>query len=607
MSLITDDVTVTAEFRKSYPLDFSLYDDNDQPVLPITEDATLQKLNIDISNISQHNILFAASTDRVAAANHHFELRFRPGTVSAPDKITIAQSGWSLANQTAPDGTTSLYFLNSAPQPFKPGDKLTFTLVNIGAAAGGGARGTRVELKSSQLTYQGDSTSIEGSRLQHLSIVNESGKKYIPLHVGFSSSNTVLNDGKSVNQLFVRIANLLKVGARPEEGRIALNPDKTSGSKFIVSFDVDDQGNTEWALCRHGEIGNDTDVKIISGHWNSRRTDNGQGVAPEWTLTPDTPFLEANESIEFMLAGLRSSSPSGQANLYVRYENIPGYWDGQFIVPVEKSPLVVQERSVGIGTLNSQSSLAVAGSVAIGADYAENNPAPANGLIVEGSVGIGTASPRSALDTGTGLMTGAALDYVNAQFHLSGGGTVTWRYNPDVSGGLLQWSQRFIAIAMGGGSTFSNGHINIKSSSDLLTNNVCVPAQRVTKQGVYLGDWEALYAIHEVGKDENQVTFAIHNYYPPNFTVPSNWILVAVVNGDDKTVKLGTGATVSPNSSASYGSSIPVGTIMMWHGSTAIIPGGWALCDGNNGRPNLSGLDQLLAFSQNNIHFVMKV
>jgi len=29
------------------------------------------------------------------------------------------------------------------------------------------------------------------------------------------------------------------------------------------------------------------------------------------------------------------------------------------------------------------------------------------------------------------------------------------------------------------------------------------------------------------------------------------------------------------------------GTIVLWHGSIATIPGGWALCDGSNGTPML--------------------
>jgi microcystin-dependent protein len=34
---------------------------------------------------------------------------------------------------------------------------------------------------------------------------------------------------------------------------------------------------------------------------------------------------------------------------------------------------------------------------------------------------------------------------------------------------------------------------------------------------------------------------------------------------------------------------IPVGGIIMWSGAVASVPAGWAICDGNNGTPNLSG------------------
>lgn len=41
---------------------------------------------------------------------------------------------------------------------------------------------------------------------------------------------------------------------------------------------------------------------------------------------------------------------------------------------------------------------------------------------------------------------------------------------------------------------------------------------------------------------------------------------------------------------ADNASNIPTGVIVMWSGSIASIPAGWALCDGQSGRPNLQGL-----------------
>jgi len=39
--------------------------------------------------------------------------------------------------------------------------------------------------------------------------------------------------------------------------------------------------------------------------------------------------------------------------------------------------------------------------------------------------------------------------------------------------------------------------------------------------------------------------------------------------------------------SAALGGGVPVGGIILWSGTIAAIPGNWALCDGNNGTPDL--------------------
>ena len=208
------------------------------------------------------------------------------------------------------------------------------------------------------------------------------------------------------------------------------------------------------------------------------------------------------------------------------------------------------------------------------------------GTMVAGKVGIGAPAPRTALDTGTGAMSGAANDYQKAQFALSGGGTVTW----DGPNGYLKWSKRFIAISMERTKTFSGGHINIALPSDPSLVTSWDGSTRVDKdKGILLKNWEALYAVHETGQDQTKITYQIVVYNHGTFHAPSNWLLVAVVNNDDRTVKLGTGATVAQNSSyaSQHGSSLPRGAIIMWSGKDA--PEGWALCDGNNGTPNLQG------------------
>jgi hypothetical protein len=153
-----------------------------------------------------------------------------------------------------------------------------------------------------------------------------------------------------------------------------------------------------------------------------------------------------------------------------------------------------------------------------------------------GNVGIGMNNPRSPLDTGKGVMSGAPNDYMKAQFTLSGGGNVTW------NAGRLGWSQRFIAISANRGTAHSAGHINItQPTANIPAEFVYDGAARsVTPAGVALTAWEALYAVHAVGAGENEVSFRIVRY-THSFDAPSNWILVGVVNADLNRVKLGTG------------------------------------------------------------------
>lgn len=239
------------------------------------------------------------------------------------------------------------------------------------------------------------------------------------------------------------------------------------------------------------------------------------------------------------------------------------------------------------GTLAVTGNSTLTGSLTVNNAVSLKGSATGVGLSVDanGNVGIGTtSSPRSALDTGTGVMTGAANDYQKAQFTMSGGGTVSW----GGIGGRLKWTARFIAISMERSTTFSVGHVNINQPSRNIPRAQVYDgvARSATADGIILNAWEALYAVHSIGGDQDAVSFKIVRYTDV-FIAPSNWILVAVVNEDDRTIKLGTGTILAANSSSTMGSPIPTGTIVMWSGAANAVPSGWALCNGQNGTPDL--------------------
>ena len=96
--------------------------------------------------------------------------------------------------------------------------------------------------------------------------------------------------------------------------------------------------------------------------------------------------------------------------------------------------------------------------------------------------------------------------------------------------------------------------------------------------------------------------------------VNSNFSEIYTALGDGTTINLGTKvvttsgdqivsgiktftSTVTTQQSFEGNGTIPIGGIIMWSGTIAAIPTGWALCDGTNGTPNL--LDRFIVGAGN--------
>lgn len=360
---INDNLTAIAAFNLAYPLDFNLYEgDNQESVIFVENDTKGEELVFDIKNNTEQAITLPAKSGAVSQNNYHFELRFRPDTLSPKSlqQLTLnPQSNWSMSSPvTQADGIVSLYFLTTNAT-LSANEVVTLTFQNVSASAAGGARTTRVEFLCPEFTYQGE-TLTHYYREKNLSVIDHRGKKNIPLHVSFVGSNRILNDGTTPNNLTLRIVNVLK------DKSIPLIPDSKGdqASKFIISFDVQEEGqNKDWAL------GTTSQVAGISIKYKRKEISNSgqQGESPEWViLFNDQPSIEPDQDIQVELSGIVSSLASGQTNLYIRYENIPGYWDGTFICTIEKSPILFDERGkVGMGITPGTEQLKVKGDTAI--------------------------------------------------------------------------------------------------------------------------------------------------------------------------------------------------------------------------------------------------
>ncbi|SFD86777.1 Chaperone of endosialidase [Chitinophaga sp. CF118] len=346
----------------SQPIDFDLYDEEDQQVLFITDDIAGQDLTFEITNTSDKPVSPKLLNGNASRLNYHFELVFRSATLyNVQPAITINDTRFDLfmdkenGNIKAnPDGTLSLFFYSKGSWTLRKGEKLLITISKIRAEATNGTRGTRVMLRCQNLLHAGNNIPFSGIKEMHLNIVNHRGKKNIPLNVGFVGSNMILNNGNASNTLKLRISNASRKDTVIES---------SAGSKLILSM----EGGTpvqEWTIATDGQV-NATQVSYKRpGDQNLIEA----AAAPAWEI----PFvtLRKGEFIDVQIANLVTGHPAGHTNLFLHYENIPGYWDGEIAAIVEREPLAFLSNRVGIGTTNPYFKLDVLGVIGLRKDGA---------------------------------------------------------------------------------------------------------------------------------------------------------------------------------------------------------------------------------------------
>ena len=351
-------------FQEMYPLDFSLRDPDKQEALYLLDEGKDLVYTLEIRNTSKEVIHLKKREAK--AGFYHFALRFRPGVLAADRKnsnsIKITESNqdnWDIdysSTATRDSQHDTLYFSwkrKGAAKSLSPNERLDITLENLRVDVTGGSRGTRIELLTDNLYFHSEGNEkIQIVRENHINIISYRGQKNIPLHVGFIGSNTVINNNEE-NSLTLRITNLLK------NKSIEFSADPPS--QISISFDVDSMGNEneEFAL------GGLDEVRAISiTHPAGWEGDLGEEEIPIWTFQPQESIdLGAEQHITFAISKIITRYPTGQTNLKVSYQNIPGYWDGHFVVPIEKQPLIMRKDRVGIGTNRPATELEVVGTV----------------------------------------------------------------------------------------------------------------------------------------------------------------------------------------------------------------------------------------------------
>ncbi len=396
---------MAAIIRASHAISFRLLDRYGESVLGIFDDNKGQASTLEIINSSRRNLrLKNLSATQASAAKHHFELKFRPDTLNpkAPKIVADAGAGkWVIDGPHQTEGGVSYYLLSTNPGVVESGQSTLVNLRNLNANGTGGARGTRVELRWNKdgLEYVAEGTNapeslVAGHRVKHLDIVNQTGEAYIPLRVSIVGTNQVLNNGEA-GALSLLITNKAK------DGNILLIPPKdpeySAPTQFVFSFDASDQ--EQWTLGKVSEV-MAIDIAATAGGKTFGVTKPTQAQNLVWIATlPEGArvTLAPGQSITVKLNNVKTQYQAGPTNLYLRYQNIPGYRDGDFLQVVEKAPLVYVENGVRIGGGTKQSTLDVNGVV----HATKQLSVPANGRI-----GAGTNDPQDTLHVQGNVLLG---------------------------------------------------------------------------------------------------------------------------------------------------------------------------------------------------------
>ncbi len=353
-SIMTQDQSNMAAYRETAPLKMELYtiqDDNHLPIIYVESGNKSEPLELYVTNPTAKPIDFSG-IDTPTEKDFQFQMRFRRNVIADNLLQKLGQNGtmgdWKYAVQQAAAGGREdlISFAKKDGKGFSlaPGASTAIQLTEFSASARGGARNTRVEIR---FNITGQNT---GAIIRHLEVQSHLGLKAVPLIAQVQGSATLLNDGQTSNELTIEI-----VPTQPGKS-VLLSSDAIAPTKFELLID---------AALYMGSI------QVTSNDIHHEKDDKGNELTEPIFNAGGLARIE--NKISLKISNWITKAENGIHNLLLRYENIPGYWDGAWVLPVEFGPIVVRGNNMGIGTddpkekLHIQGNMLMSGQLLIGA------------------------------------------------------------------------------------------------------------------------------------------------------------------------------------------------------------------------------------------------
>ncbi len=420
----TNDSGVTP-YERVQPLSFQLSADDGRNLLPLDGQAHL--LHLTIENRSDEELTFTppATAGAPAADRYHLALRFRPGTLHLTDETPVVlladaaeNASWSMsAPARISDGTITFYFLSTVERSLSGRDRLRISMDGVQGEGLGGSRETLVELRYEASRGTETPAPLSGYRIGHLVLANLAAAR-APFRINFSGPNWVLSDGSTKQTLKLTLTNV--------SGRTLSLPGSRSDAPAALVLTCG-TGNDATDLTKNDKI----DSVTATGFSSNKLT---QGAVLEFQLVPANDLtLQPGDEIELTIKNLVANTKAGPADLFLKYENIPGFMDDTLVASVMKSRLVLHDSNVNVhstldtGTLAARSNISFDGgkltsktSISLQPDtnhsgdgtirFLKNDGSEAVRMAANGRIGIGQSNPAETLHVkGNILIEGGAL------------------------------------------------------------------------------------------------------------------------------------------------------------------------------------------------------
>ncbi len=348
------------EFQDVHPISCILLDRHGRSELHRSEKPD-QHLRLELKNVSGRTFQFMALDDDPDAQQYHIALQFRP-QVLHPDCLTgvnqirlsdTSQGAWKLhPPMHDQNGQENLYLQFTTDKIWEPGEKLVVDFEHFAANPERDTQGTRVNCKVNHVTlHSKPDTKLRFERPILMDVLDGDRELIIPGygdHADFmlslwqdddllSSVSKEQQGIKAGSTLLLRLTLVHLEGWQPgKKLTFSHSPSYEQGaSKLKVSFHGSRGGGEE----RYAAMNASWDIQQPEG-WSGYMSSilgsslREQIMTPleDISLVPDgTDNIVGNESIAIPIT-LKSDRVQGYFR--VSYENLPGYRDGQQILPV---------------------------------------------------------------------------------------------------------------------------------------------------------------------------------------------------------------------------------------------------------------------------------